>query len=240
MPELWDCECKYGTLQSPINLVKSEAKTNFYNIRVEFDFHPIHDYKIKFRDYDVTMQGDYGNVIIYINNEKVVIAITIIKFDFPSLHEFNGKKYDGEITIVGSNEENNFNLILSIPIKSSYGDEVEIKNNKFLQDLKFEEWIVQNEIPFCLSSKPDLNDFVPGGFNKFFTNYYYYVGSYSIPPCIEGTVRLISEKHVLVNWAQIDLVKSRTYQDISRNVSLFFFINKFYFFFNIIYKDSKY
>ena len=24
--ENWDCECKYGTLQSPINLVKSESK----------------------------------------------------------------------------------------------------------------------------------------------------------------------------------------------------------------------
>ena len=169
------------------------------------------------------MQGDYGNVIIYINNQKILIDISLIKFDFPSLHEYNGKKYDSEIAIVGGNEENELNFVLSIPIKSSYGDEVEIKNNKFLQDLKFEDWVVQNEIPFCLSSKPDLNDFVPGGFNKFFTNYYYYVGSYSLPPCIEGTVRLISEKPILVNWAQLDLVKSRTNREITRKVLLYYF-----------------
>ena len=200
-----------------------KAKINFYKVRVEFDFHPIHDYKIYFQKYFVNMQGDYGSVIVYINNEKVSIKISIIKFNFPSSHEFNGKKYDGELTILGQNEEKKIYLFLAVPIKSSYGDEVEIKDNKFLQDLKFDEWIYQSDLPFCLSSKPDLNDFVPGGFNKFFTNYFYYVGSFSLPPCTEGVVRFISEKSVLVNWAQLDLVKSRTNQEISRNVTLFFF-----------------
>lgn len=68
------------------------------------------------------------------------------------------------------------------------------KPNYFFDTLSAESWSADPKVKTTLFEKPDLTQIVTGGAKTFFSkSFFYYMGSESTPPCMEGVLRVIFE-----------------------------------------------
>jgi carbonic anhydrase len=220
----WECLCKEGLEQSPIDLPPIDKA-------IESDTKPIFEYDkvdpIMSTDYEPTKlnSGDY-NVIIFENEAlrikhpnfgkiitldgTVYIAQEIV-FHTPSEHTIDGVKFDMEMQIIHygkSTGDSLKSIILSFLFKEKPG-----AFNKFFEKLEY--FNLPNPknksrklsqtlfIPEILQENGDFEDF---NFIKPF-NFYSYQGSHTAPPCDEKTIHYVASNPIELSSTTLKMFK---------------------------------
>lgn len=214
--EDWECQCKEGQEQSPIDLpiieksapIKEAPFFNYFYLKPSNDsftrmiYEPNGGYlKI------VNSMKSFGKVVF--TNGAVYEAKEIL-IHTPSEHTINGKYYDMEVQILHygvSKGDIDKQVSLSFLFKSKPG-----VLNKFFEKLDYynlpnpidQSKIINNElfIPHLL----DLNDDDDSISMKSFS-FYQYNGSLSLPPCTERTTVLVASEPIEMSSTTIALFK---------------------------------
>ena len=219
----WECLCKEGLEQSPIDLPPVSKG-------IETDARPVFEYN----NVEVKMTTDYGpakvssgdnNVIRYeqealrikhpnfgkiVTLDGAVYYAQEIVFHTPSEHTINGKKFDMEMQIIHYGKSVGDTLksvILSFLFKAQPGS-----FNKFIDKLDFfdlpnptfkaRELSKPLFIPQILqdSNDEDLSFMLPFSF-------YTYQGSHTAPPCAEKTIHYVASKPIELSNTTLEMFK---------------------------------
>lgn len=219
----WECTCKEGISQSPINLPKKQDATPT-SLAPMFTYERV-DVKPAQGTIDGFIEGSKNIKIRYEKNAirifhpnmgkvvnidgSVYIAEEIV-FHTPSEHTIDGKAYDMEMQVIhyGRSKGDIANqVVLSILFKSSPG-----KYNKFLDKIDFfnlpspKEPSLDLVHDFFIPSvfiESDADDVI--GMEPF--SFYTYEGSLTFPPCTERTTYFISADPVPLSNTVIQLFK---------------------------------
>ena len=230
--EDWECQCKEGQEQSPIDLpiieksgpIKEAPFFNYFYLKPSNDsmtrmlYEPNGGYlKI------VNNMKSFGKVVF--TNGAVYEAKEIL-IHTPSEHTINGKYYDMEVQIIHygvSKGDIDKQVSLSFLFKSKPG-----VLNKFFEKLDYynlpnpidQSKFINNElfIPHLL----DLNDDDDSISMKSFS-FYQYNGSLSLPPCTERTTVLVASEPIEMSSTTIALFKEalRVPDTINENGQVF-------------------
>ena len=230
--EDWECQCKEGQEQSPIDLpiieksgpIKEAPFFNYFYLKPSNDsmtrmlYEPNGGYlKI------VNNMKSFGKVVF--TNGAVYEAKEIL-IHTPSEHTINGKYYDMEVQILHygvSKGDIDKQVSLSFLFKSKPG-----VLNKFFEKLDYynlpnpidQSKFINNElfIPHLL----DLNDDDDSISMKSFS-FYQYNGSLSLPPCTERTTVLVASEPIEMSSTTIALFKEalRVPDTINENGQVF-------------------
>jgi len=219
----WECLCKEGLEQSPIDLPPSNAG-------IETDALPVFEYN----NVQVKMSTDYSpakisqgdnNVIRYeqealrikhpnfgkiVTLDGAVYYAQEIVFHTPSHHTINGKRFDMEMQIIHYGKSVGDTLksvILSFLFKSKPGS-----FNKFIEKLDFfdlpnptnkaRELSKPLFIPQILqdSNDDDVSYMLPFSF-------YTYQGSHTAPPCVEKTIHYVASEPIELSNTTLEMFK---------------------------------
>ena len=115
--------------------------------------------------------------------------------------------------IFHSQEPDSEPLIISIPIIRLEFSEMLIVN-QFIEKLNPAEWrkTKNDDTKICFNSEANLNSIsLMDDFQKFFTDYYWYKGSLTRPPCTEGVDWFISQKAMELSSDQFLELADQTY-----------------------------
>jgi carbonic anhydrase len=219
----WECLCKDGLQQSPIDLPP-------VNKAIESDARPVFEYE----QVDIKMTNDYApagigagdnNVIRYqqealrikhpnfgkiVTLDGAVYMAQEIVFHTPSEHTINGVKFDMEMQIIHSGKSVGDTLktvILSFLFKAKPGS-----FNKFIDKLEFFD--LPNPINKAKElSKPlfipqilqDSNDEDVSFMTPF--SFFTYQGSLTAPPCAEKTIHYVASKPIELSNTTLEMFK---------------------------------
>lgn len=238
----WECECKQGDSQSPIDL-PSVDETIQSPIAPLFQFE-----EVPAKSPVTTVEGEYiedGNIKIkYLNGAIRVLhpnlgkAITCngnqyiaeeINVHTPSEHTKEGRRFDMEIQFVFygvSKGDIAKQVVLSFLFEKKAG-----YYNRFIDDLDF--YTLPNPVE---TEKFILNDlFIPKIFysvsgdtnteNEFVTmkpfSFYTYEGSLTQPPCSESTIHYVASEPLPIGSVVLDLaMEALRMPDMKRDDSL--------------------
>jgi carbonic anhydrase len=234
----WECTCKEGTEQSPIDLptpdkaIKSPVKPLFQYDEIQAkSTMTTEDGRVKTDQY-VKIFLDDGLLKIRHNSFGKIVTLDgsiynaeEIRFHTPSEHKLNGKQYDLEIQIIHTGVTKGDiakHVVLSFLFEKKPG-----VYNKFIDDVDFfnlpspmgkERDIINNlYIPKILYSSD--NDDLP--IMKPFS-FYTYQGSLTAPPCSERTIHYVHANPIPLGTTAVQLFKEATripdMQDTSGNV----------------------
>jgi len=219
----WECECKEGTEQSPINLPPPK-KAISSAIKPLFEYYIVSPISpANFKD-GLVRKGesikirliDHALRIFHPNMGKIVtldgstyVAQEIV-FHTPSEHTINGKRYDMEMQVIHTGVTQGDiakNAILSVLFQKKAG-----AYNKLLDKIdpfnlpdpmeNYREIINNLYIPdvFSLTSDKDTPIMKPFSF-------YTYQGSLTQPPCSERTTVYVASKPVFLSSSTLELFK---------------------------------
>jgi carbonic anhydrase len=224
----WECGCKEGNQQSPINLPKiSEAIDS--PVTPIFNFHLIPalnkkstiDGYIKKNTYTKIKLEENCLRIIHPNMGKIteingsIYEAEEITFHTPSEHLIDGRRYDMEMQVVfyGSTKGDIAkNVILSFLFEKKNG-----YYNRFLDDIDF-----YNLPNYEVNQKDILNDlFIPKVFYSITGqndiddklavlqpfSFYTYEGSITNPPCTENTIHYINSMPIPIAQLTLNMAK---------------------------------
>jgi len=219
----WDCACKEGLEQSPIDIPSIENIIES-PIKPMFTFMPISakspvssiDGQLKTQEYIKIkyfknavriLHNDLGKIVtldgsIYIGEEIV--------FHTPAEHTINGRKMDMEMQIIyygRSKGDIAKQVVLSFLFEQRAG-----AYNKFLEDLDIfslpnesnPERDIQSDlyIPRIFYNSEEDADLTVKPFS-----FYTYQGSLSMPPCSEGTIHYVASEPIPLGSVTIQLFK---------------------------------
>jgi carbonic anhydrase len=215
----WDCDCKEGKEQSPIDLPLVE-KAVASKVRALFQYDPVSPVSTEFEDGRARTKHltlEYTDSTLKINNNHLGRIVTLnggvyqaqeIIFHTPSEHTINGKRYDIEMQIIhfgqtaGDIAKQVILSFLFVKTPGSY--------NKFIDDLDFfnlpnpgaRERFILNElfIPKVLYASDDEDLPVSKPFS-----FYTYQGSLTQPPCTERTIHYVASKPIPLSTTVITL-----------------------------------
>lgn len=219
----WECMCKEGREQSPIDLpppnsaIDTDVKPMFSYEYVE----PVmtDDYpkgKLKSGEKNIITYDEYALRIRHPNFGKIVTldgAVYVaqeIVFHTPSEHQIEGNVYDMEMQVIHYGKsvgDTMKQVILSFLFKAKPG-----VFNKFIDKLdffdlpsptdKFRELSQTLYLPHILlnSDDEDLSVMIPFSF-------YSYQGSTSAPPCNESTIHFVVSKPIELSNTALELFK---------------------------------
>lgn len=107
--------------------------------------------------------------------------------------------------------------ILSFFLK--IGDDMQTPDNKFFEDLDIANWNFSEGKAYTSMKKPSLNSLVNGGLTSYYQkNFFWYMGSESIPPCREHVFRIVMKSPIKIPKFQFDEAKQHFYHsDIESN-----------------------
>lgn len=224
--EDWECDCKEGKEQSPLDLpTKENAKAS--------PVKPVFQYEeVKAKDTGENEQGEMKsdqdlkimleNNVLKIKNKFFGKVVTLdgsvyaaeeIVFHTPSEHKINGKQYDMEMQVIHTGQTKGDiakHVVVSFLFEKKPG-----VYNKFLDDVDFfnlpnpvnkERDILNNlYIPKVLynSDSKDLPIMKPFAF-------YTYEGSLSAPPCTERTIHYVAAKPIPIGNIVVQLFQEAT------------------------------
>jgi carbonic anhydrase len=219
----WECMCKEGMEQSPIDLPPIK-------LAIETDARPVFEYKTV----QVKMATDYepaklnigdNNVIRYekealrikhpnfgkiVTLDGAVYFAEEIVFHTPSEHTKNGKRFEMEMQIIHHGKSVGDTLksvILSFLFKARPGS-----FNKFIDKLDFFDLpnpiIKAKELSKALfipqilqdSNEEDLSYMLPFSF-------YTYQGSHTAPPCAEKTIHYVASQPIDLSNTALEMFK---------------------------------
>ena len=222
----WECECKEGKEQSPINLpptnkaIDTSVKPLFqYNevevIRQEENLlgEPLtvsntEDLKIKFDQGALRIKyKDFGRLVTL---DGAIYYAEEIVFHTPSEHTINGKRHEMEMQIIhygATKGDTAKQVVLSFLFEKNAGI-----YNKFIDDLDF--FNLPNPVEKQKELKANLH------LNKLFYNsgeneypfwkpfsFYTYRGSISQPPCAEKTIVYVASETIKIGSTALELFR---------------------------------
>lgn len=219
----WECECKEGQHQSPINLPleKQAVKSSLKPVFEYEEFDPISpaDFKdglvksgqpIKIRYINNAVRIYHPNMGKVITLDGAVYIAEEIVFHTPSEHTINGQRFDMEMQVIHRGVTTGDiakTVILSLLFRKKAG-----VYNKFLDKLD-----VYN-LPNAGEPFRDISDslFIPYAFleskapdmplmNPF--SFYTYSGSETQPPCAERTIHYVTAKPIFVGSVALEMFK---------------------------------
>jgi len=223
----WECECKEGKEQSPINLPSEDSATIspvkpvfIYEEVLAKDTRPNESGEMKTDQY---LKIVSENGILKIKNKYFGKIVTLdgaiyfaeeIIFHTPAEHKINGKSYDLEMQIIHTGQTKGDiakHVVLSFLFEKRPGT-----YNKFIDDVDFfnlpnptmrERDIINNlYIPKILYNSDNENLPIMKPFS-----FYTYQGSMTAPPCSERTIHYVAAKPIPIGGIVIQL-----FQEASR------------------------
>ena len=219
----WECECKEGKEQSPINLppadkaIPSAVKPVFHYEM--FEPTAPSDFKdglvkqgqnIKFRYIQHALRIYHPNMGRVVTIDGSSYTAQEISFHTPSEHTINGERFDMEMQVVHTGTTQGDiakNVILSVLFKKKAGN-----YNKFLDKLDpfnlpnpsepYREIFEDLFIPHVFSNvnDPDIPIMKPF---SFFT----YQGSLTQPPCSQRTIVYVASKPIFLSSTTLEMFK---------------------------------
>ncbi len=188
-PESWGSindiyrACSRGHKQSPINIEDAMVQTDlkplkFYYTQVIVNtLNDSHALVVKFEG---------GNYLVFRGERFDLMQII---WHQPSEHKVNGSSFDMEMELVHQNEEHK-QLILSLFMQEGS------VNNELAK--------IWHHLPKEAGSEGAAANFDVTRLLPRESNYYYYEGSLTRPPCSEGVMRLLMVQPVRISSAQVD------------------------------------
>jgi carbonic anhydrase len=232
--EDWECLCKEGKHQSPIDLppviktTASSAKPLFryhkFNSQggeqnSEFDYNTLtqlKNQKLEFFYAKNLLKLKYPNMGNVITLKGSNFIAQEILFHTPSEHTINGQQFEMEMQIIhkaSSIKEKGKQVVLSFLFKAYPG-----AINKFIEKLDFfnlpnpsdTKKIISSElfIPYIFdeSDKKDSTNFEEGiNYHPF--SFYSYEGSYTAPPCSEQSIYYVASDPIKLSKLTLQLFK---------------------------------
>lgn len=219
----WECTCKEGVEQSPINLPEGSAA-------VQSPVTPLFQYEevsakssittidgelkaeeyIKIKYFQNSLRIFHSNFGKIVTLDGAVYVAEEIVFHTPSEHTINGKRYDMEMQIIHygqSRGDISKQVVLSFLFQKTPG-----VYNKFIDDVDF------FSLPNVLTKERDItnNLFIP---KIFYSNsddeipvmkpfsFYTYQGSITFPPCTERTIHYVASQPIPIGSAPLQLIR---------------------------------
>jgi carbonic anhydrase len=215
----WECECKTGKKQSPIDLpsIGSGAKTK---LRPIFSYPQIKNEETESRSDDLSAIGDrfkvkyhLGHIVIYGSNFGKIVTVdgTVYKamdiiIHTPAQHSVNGEKFDLEVEIVHygrSVGDISKKAVLSILFRKKAG-----VDNKFFQDIGFMDLPNPNDREKDIKNDSFiLENLISDGTGLSDFSFFQYDGSLTAPPCTEDTIYFVNTHIQHVSSMTIELFK---------------------------------
>ena len=221
--ENWECDCKEGLEQSPINLPKKSQAIaspvkpvfSYEEVKAKVDIETFDGQKkgthyLKIRNSENVLQinhEDFGKVVTL---DGAVYKAQKIVFHTPSEHTISGKQYDMEMQIIHYGQTKGDvgkQLSLSFLFEKSPGT-----YNKFIDDLDFFD--LPTVFTLNKEKKLDANLYIPKifydsneddiPFMKDFS-FYTYQGSLSFPPCTQNTIVYVASEPILLGTTALQL-----------------------------------
>lgn len=219
----WECDCKDGSEQSPINLpiikkaIKSPVKPLFQYEEVsainristiDGQLKEKENLKMKLSENTFKIVHDsFGKVITL---DKSVYRAQEIVIHVPGEHTINGKKYDMELQVIHygvSKGDIGKQMILTFLFEKKAGI-----YNKFIDDLDI------FNLPSILNPEVDIraNLFLPKIFYESDDprmpimpafSFYTYQGSLTAPPCTESTIIYVASEPLYIGTTALNLFK---------------------------------
>jgi len=245
LAEDWECDCKEGREQSPIDLpkiadaIESTIKPLMEYAPVKIDgLDPTVDESI---DKEGKLRIQLKENLLRIFADKFGRIVTIdgaiyhaneINIHAPSEHTLNGKKYDLEVTILHSGVS--VGDIAKSASLSFLFEKAPGKYNGFIEDLDY------FDLPNTLNTSRDMKNPVSianifkteeteemSTLNPF--SFFTYQGSLTTPPCTEDTIVYVASEPLKIGSTSLQLIEEATripdMQDNRGNVIVSNFIN---------------
>ena len=213
----WQCICKEGTKQSPINLpivektepIETSPYFNYYLLKkgTNEESYTRIIYDKNGGVLRIVSSQDFGKIVLEDGSQYKAQEIYI---HTPSEHTINGKQYEMELQIVHygvTQGDIDKQISLSFLFKSKPG-----KLNKFFEKLDYYNLpnpmdtskIITDDffIPYILDSEDDSDSLSMKSFS-----FYQYDGSLTVPPCTERTTVLVASEPIELSTTTITLFK---------------------------------
>jgi carbonic anhydrase len=217
----WECECKEGFEQSPIDLPKKEdaidspAKPIFAYHEVSarapystVDGNLVENSPLKIKIFEGALRIFHHNLGKVTTVDGAVYYAEEIIFHTPAEHKINGKRYDMEIQIVHYGQTKgdiSKQLVLSFLVEKKPG-----VYNQFFEDIDI------FSLPDAINKEKDLNNnlFIPKLFYRTDDtdvpvmkpfSFYTYQGSLTSPPCSERTIMYVASKPIKLSTTTLQL-----------------------------------
>lgn len=217
----WECDCKEGVEQSPINLpikkksIESPVKPLFQYEEVQpvtkistIDGQLKERERLKFKLVDNTFKIIHENFGKVVTLDKAVYRAQEIVIHVPAEHMINGKKYDLEVQIVHygvSKGDIGNQMVLCFLFEKKAGI-----YNKFLDDLDI------FNLPSIMNPEVDIraNLFIPKIFYETDDDrlpimqsfsFYTYQGSLTAPPCTQNTIIYVASDPLFIGTTALNL-----------------------------------
>jgi carbonic anhydrase len=219
----WECQCKEGLQQSPVNLPPSKkaVSSSLKPIFEYEEFDPISpsDFKdglvksgqpIKIRYLNNALRIFHPNMGKVITLDGAVYVAEEIIFHTPSEHTINGQRFDMEMQVIHKGVTTGDiakTVILSLLFKKKAGvynkfmDKLDIYNlpnpSEPLRDLSESLFIPYAFLDAKAPDMPIMNPF----------SFYTYSGSETQPPCAERTILYIASKPIYLGSVALEMFK---------------------------------
>lgn len=179
--------CGSGKFQTPIDINKT-YKSDLDKLKFSYSEQPL---SIINNGHTIQVNLNAGNTIM-IDEEKY----SLLQFHFhtPSEHTVSGKHFPMEMHLVHKNSEGELGVVGLFFVKGRKNLELQ----KIIDNLPSEI----NKVKSVNSVKIDPANFLP-----YKTQYYYYSGSLTTPPCTEGVIWVVLKHPVEASAEQINALK---------------------------------
>ncbi|KAK1426059.1 hypothetical protein QVD17_14727 [Tagetes erecta] len=194
--------CSYGTMQSPIDTSSQRVKKVVSSYNMYRKYKPSNT-TLNNRGHDITLQwdGDAGSVLV----DDTEYALKQAHWHSPSEHTINGKIYDMEIHLVHVSIDNKITVIA---VLYNIG-----KSDPFLSKLEVNITSMIDQ----KGKRVDSGIIDPSDIRISRRKYYRYIGSLTIPPCIEEVVWMISRETRTVSKDQLKLLREAVHDYAENN-----------------------
>ena len=226
LTEDWDCDCKEGREQSPIDLPKIPDAIES-TIKPMMEYAPVKEsgldptvdesidkegkLRLKLQENLLRIFADKFGRLVTIDG--AIFHATEINIHCPSEHTLNGKKYDLEVSILHSGVS--VGDIAKSATVSFLFEKAPGKYNGFIEDLDIFDLPntlntsrdLKNPISvsniFKTDEKEDMSTLLPF---SFFT----YQGSLTTPPCTEDTIVYVASSPLQIGSTSLQLIQEAT------------------------------
>ncbi|KAI4300344.1 hypothetical protein L6164_033733 [Bauhinia variegata] len=194
--------CKYGDMQSPIDLSSSRVKV----------IPKLRPLKIKYKSFNATITNRGHDIAVFWRGDAGSIRMNGTNYYLqqchwhsPSEHSINGRKYDMELHMVHVSPNKNKILVVAALYKIGQPD-------PFLSTLEKEIVHMVDEEAERVMGEIDPSEIKMEG-----KMYYRYIGSLTTPPCTQGVVWILDKKIRTVSKVQVKLLRHAVHDSAEAN-----------------------